>query len=68
MEDKVSREAKLSAAKEIVMAYIKSAPEKKGEDQKLNLSIEEVCSLFRKVYDTIDETIPNQSRKIGLGV
>jgi hypothetical protein len=68
MEDKVSREAKLNAAKEIVATYIKSAVIKKGEDQKLDLSADEVCNLFRKVYDTIDETLPDKTRRVGLGV
>ncbi len=68
MEDRVSREAKLNAAKEITIAYIKSAVVKKGEDQHLELSADEVCNVFRRVYDAVEQTVPNQSRKVGLGV
>jgi hypothetical protein len=68
MEDHVSREAKLNAAKDIVTTYIKSAVLKEGESQKLSMSTEEVCALFRKVYDTIEDTVPNAPRKVGLGV
>lgn len=68
MEDRVSREAKLNAAKEIVATYIKSAVIKQGEDQRLELSADEICELFRKVYGTIDEALPEVPRKVGLGV
>ena len=67
MEDRVSREAKLTAAKEIVNTYIKSAVVKKGEDQYLELSAEEICKIFVQVFNTIDETLPNTQRKVGLG-
>lgn len=68
MEDRVNREAKLNAAKDIVAIYIKSSVIKQGEDQKLELSADDVCNLFKKVYETIEETVPNESRKVGLGV
>ena len=68
MDDRVSREAKLSAAKDIVMTYIKSAVVKEGENQKLALSPDDVCSLFKRVYGTIEETVPDLARKVGLGV
>ncbi len=68
MEDRVSPEAKLNAAKEIVTAYIKSAVVKNGENQKLEMSSDEVCEMFKKVFETIDESVPNVSRKVGLGI
>lgn len=68
MEDRVSREAKLQAAKEIVATYIKSAVVKEGENQRLQISADEICAMFKQVYETIDETVPNQARKMGLGV
>lgn len=68
MEDRVSREAKLNAAKDIVTTFIKSAVVKSGENQRLEMSVDEVCDLFRKVFDTIEESVPNVPRKVGLGV
>lgn len=68
MDDRVSREAKLAAAKEIVTAYIKSAVVKNGENQKLDMTPDQVCDLFKKVFDTIEDATPAQSRKVGLGV
>jgi len=68
MEDRVSREAKLQAAKEIVATYIKSAMVKEGENSRLALSPNEVCDLFRQVYGTIDDAIPTGARKMGLGI
>jgi hypothetical protein len=62
----VPKESKLNAAKEIVVAYIRSAAEKKGEDQKLNLTADDVSSLFSKVYQAIDNTLPDADRKVGL--
>ncbi len=55
MEDRVSREAKLNAAKDIVTTYIRSSVMKNGEDQKLELSADQICTLFRQVYETIEE-------------
>jgi hypothetical protein len=68
MEDRVSREAKLNAAKDIVNTYIRNAVVKNGESQRLELSVDEVCSMFRKVFDTIDETVPDTPRRVGLGI
>lgn len=67
-DDKVSREAKLAAAKDIVTSYIASAVVKNGDNQTQPLSIDDVCKLFAKVYDTVDSTLPNAERKVGLGV
>jgi hypothetical protein len=68
MEERVSKEMKLSAAKEIVAAYIK-ATHKNGDEERPALSPEEVCSFFKQVYTTIDETIPSpESRRVGLGL
>lgn len=68
MEDRVSKEAKLNAAKEIVTAYIKSAVVKEGENQRSPLTAGDICSLFKDVYGTIEETLPSHPRKVGLGV
>lgn len=67
MADNVTKESKLNAAKEIVVAYLRSAPEKTGDNQKLNMSADDVSALFTKVYKAIDDTLPAAERKIGLG-
>lgn len=68
MEDRVSRETVLHITKDIVTAYIRSAVVKHGEDQRLELSPEQICEVFKKVYSTVEETAPNVPRKVGLGV
>jgi hypothetical protein len=68
MEDRISREAKLNAAKEIVVAYIKSATVKEGENQKFDMNADQVCDLFKKVFETIEDVTPAPSRKVGLGL
>ncbi len=67
MEDRVSRESKLHVTKEIVSAYIKSMGEMEGEDRPA-LTIDEICEAMKRVYGTVNEMIPDASRKIGLGV
>lgn len=57
--DRISREFKLLAAKDIVANFARS---------ERNASADEICELFRKVYRTIDEVAPEpESRKVGLG-
>lgn len=68
MSDQVTREAKLNATKEIVCAYIKSAVEKEGEKSAQAMSQDDLCKLIEKVYGTIDSTLPNKEKKVGLGV
>lgn len=68
MEERVSKEMKLSATKDIVSSYIKASI-KEGDRERPALSPDEVCELFKKVYNTIDETIPSaEHRKVGLGL
>ncbi|MBY0404236.1 MAG: hypothetical protein K2X66_10080, partial [Cyanobacteria bacterium] len=57
-DERVTREAKLAAAKEIVASYVKSAQIKTGDSEKPALSPQEVCDFFKSVYKTIDEVIP----------
>lgn len=60
MEDRVSKEAKLSATKDIVASFIK------GDDNKL--TEDDLCALIKKVYSTIEEVVPEpEKRKVGLG-
>ncbi len=60
MEDRVSKESKLGATKDIVASYIKSDDNKLSED--------DLCKLIKKVYSTIEEIVPEpEKRKIGLG-
>jgi hypothetical protein len=61
MEDRVSKEQKLFAAKDIVASYLK------GEGGK-NVSPEQIGQIFSQVFNTIDETIPDpEKRRVGLG-
>jgi hypothetical protein len=69
MEDRVSREAKLQVVKDIVTTYIKSAVIKRGElEQRLDMTSDDVCALFRQVYEVVDQTVPDNPRRVGLGV
>ncbi len=62
MEDRVSKEQKLAAAKDIVSNYLR------GEGGK-NVTPEQIGSIFNQVYGTIDQAIPDpEKRRIGLGV
>jgi hypothetical protein len=62
MEDRVSKEQKLLAAKDIVSNYIR------GEGGK-NIAPEQLGHLFTQVFNTIDQTLPDpEKRRIGLGV
>lgn len=58
MEDRIPKDMKLSAAKDIVASYVRNNQLKPAE----------VADLFKQIYRTIDETIPDpQKRSIGLG-
>lgn len=62
--DKVAKDIKLNVAKDITNAYVSS--HNKDNDKKL--SVDEVCEAFKKIFATVDSTIPDpSSRKIGLG-
>ena len=62
MEDRVSKEHKLFAAKDIVASYLK------GEGGK-NVSPEQIGQIFTQVYSTIDQAIPDpEKRRVGLGL
>ena len=41
--------------------------ESKEGDGGSKLSLDDVCKGFKKLYDVIDETLPEESRKVGLG-
>ena len=60
MEERVSKEVKLSAAKDIVASYVKN--------QQQSLTPTDICTLLRQVYQTIDDMLPiEERRKVGLG-
>lgn len=62
MEDRVSKEQKLSAAKDIVASYLK------GEGAK-NVAPEQIGKIFTEVYNTIDAVLPDpEKRRVGLGL
>lgn len=62
MEDKVSKEQKLFAAKDIVASFLK------GEGAK-NISPDQIGKIFTDVYNTIDTVIPDpEKRRVGLGL
>lgn len=62
MEDRVSKEQKLSAAKDIVASYLK------GEGAK-NVAPEQIGKIFTEVYKTIDAALPDpEQRRVGLGL
>lgn len=61
MDDRVSKEQKLYAAKDIVASYLK------GEGGK-SVAPDQIGHIFSQVYNTIDQTIPDpEKRKVGLG-
>ncbi|WP_303673786.1 hypothetical protein [Vampirovibrio chlorellavorus] len=61
MEDRVSKEQKLFAAKDIVASYLK------GEGGK-HVSPEQIGHVFSQVFNAIDQTIPDpEKRRVGLG-
>lgn len=62
MDDRVSKEQKLMAAKDIVASYVR------GEGGK-NVAPEQIGNLFAQVFTSIDQSLPDpEKRRIGLGV
>ena len=62
MEDRISKEQKLLAAKDIVASYVR------GEGGR-NVAPEQLGSLFSQVFSSIDAAIPDpEKRRIGLGI
>lgn len=62
MEDRVSKEIKLVAAKDIVASYLR------GEGGK-NVSPDQIGQIFSQVYGSIDQAIPDpEKRRVGLGL
>ena len=62
----VSNEEKLKATKDIVVAYINSSVEKKGDDAKPTMKPEQVCELLKKVFNTMEEILPISESRVGL--
>ena len=62
----VSNEEKLKATKDIVVAYINSSVEKKGDDAKPTMKPDQVCELLKKVFNTMEEILPVVESKVGL--
>ncbi len=59
MDQRVSKESKLDAAKAIVASYAKNS--------NTSLSPDELCDVFKKVFATIDETLPAPDKgRVGL--
>jgi pyruvate/2-oxoacid:ferredoxin oxidoreductase alpha subunit len=62
MEERISKEIKLSAAKDLVASYLR------GEGGK-NVTPEQIGEVFKQVYNAIDQTFPDgEKRRIGLGI
>lgn len=62
MEDRVSKEIKLAAAKDIVASYLR------GEGGK-NIAPDQIGQLFKTVYSSVDQAIPDpEKRRVGLGL
>lgn len=63
----VSNEEKLKAVKDIVVAYINNSMEKKGDDwAKPTITVEKVCELVKKVFNTMEEILPVVETRVGL--
>ena len=62
----VSNEEKLKATKDIVVAYITSSVKKKGDDSEPTMKPEQVCELLKKVFNTMEEILPNVETRVGL--
>ncbi|MEB3245385.1 MAG: hypothetical protein VKJ06_05300 [Vampirovibrionales bacterium] len=61
MDERISKEVKLAAAKDIVASYVKN------HNQPLTPT--DVCSLLKQVYQTIDDMLPvEDKRRVGLGI
>lgn len=67
-DERVSKEQKLAAAREIVANYVRNAEIKDGEKTRPALTPDEVCQFFRQMYSTIEEVVPEAApRRVGLG-
>ncbi|MCA9789549.1 MAG: hypothetical protein KC476_01125 [Cyanobacteria bacterium HKST-UBA06] len=66
MSDKISRESKLTATTAILNGYIKTFESKEGNGGS-KISLDEVCAGFKQIYQTIEDTLPNAERRVGLG-
>jgi hypothetical protein len=61
MDDRISKEVKLAAAKDLVSSYLR------GEGGK-SVAPNQIGEIFKQVFTTIDETFPDpEKRRIGLG-
>ena len=62
MDDRVSKEHKLLAAKDIVASYLR------GEGGK-HVQPDQIGGLFAQVFTSIDQNLPDpEKRRVGLGV
>jgi hypothetical protein len=62
MDDRISKEQKLLAAKDIVASYVR------GEGGR-NVAPDQLGALFAQVFGSIDAAIPDpEKRRIGLGI
>lgn len=62
MDDRVSKEQKLMAAKDIVSSYLK------GEGGK-HVQPDQIGHIFQQVFSSIDQTLPDpEKRRVGLGL
>ncbi len=58
MREKMSRESKLHVAKDIVASYAR------GNEK---ISADELCEILKKVYNAVDELVPDpDGHRIGL--
>jgi hypothetical protein len=62
MDDRISKETKLSAARDLVASYLR------GEGGK-NVAPNQIGEVFKQVYTSIDQTFPDpEKRRVGLGL
>jgi hypothetical protein len=62
MEDRVSKEMKLVAARDIVASYLR------GEGGK-SVQPDQIGQVFGQVFNSIDQAIPDpEKRRVGLGL
>lgn len=66
MADHISKDAKLQATTSILNSYIKTFESKESPAGRA-ITLDEICQGFKQVYNTIDDTLPNEARKVGLG-
>jgi hypothetical protein len=64
LDEKVSKEAKLAAARDIVASYLRGAAASGNQPD-----VKYITDLFSSVYDTIEKKLPEgEKRKVGLGL